>query len=72
MTTTSAHSQMAPTSPMTRSIARSGALIAAGLAVEAISFVWSHPTSFLLFAFVGVGLVALGIVSYLWALARHA
>jgi hypothetical protein len=72
MTTTNAASQTTPMPPMTRSLTRSGALIAGGLAIEAISFVWTHPTSFLLFAFVGVALVALGIVSYLWALARHA
>ncbi|MEO7795137.1 MAG: hypothetical protein ABIV06_10225 [Thermoanaerobaculia bacterium] len=55
---------------MASRLTRSGAMIAAGLAVEAISFVWVHPTSFLLFAFLGVGLVALGVVSYLWAIAR--
>ena len=69
--TTNAASPTTPATPMTRSLARSGALIAAGLAIEAISFVWTHPTSFLLFAFIGVALVGLGIVSYLWALARH-
>jgi hypothetical protein len=53
-----------------RRLARSGALIAGGLAVEAISFSWGHPTSFLLFAFVGAGLTVLGVVSYLWAIAR--
>ncbi len=58
-------------SPLTRALSRSGALIAAGLAIEAISFVWTHPTSFLLFAFIGVALVGLGIVLFLWALARH-
>lgn len=53
-----------------RALARSGALIVAGLAVEAISFSWGHPTSFLLFAFIGAGLTALGVVTYLWAIAR--
>jgi hypothetical protein len=51
-------------------LGRSAALIAVGLAVEAISFTWTHPTSFLLFAFLGASLVALGIVGYLWAIAR--
>lgn len=51
-------------------LGRAGGLVAAGLAVEAISFSWSHPTSFLLFAFAGAGLVVLGVAAYLWAIAR--
>ncbi len=58
------------TPPTARRLARSGALIVAGLAVEAITFSWGHPTSFLLFAFVGAGLTVLGAVSYLWAIAK--
>jgi hypothetical protein len=60
----------APGPSLTRRLSRSGSLIVAGLAVEAVSFSWGHPTSFLLFAFVGVALTGLGIVAYLWALAR--
>ena len=57
-------------STMPRRLARSGILIATGLLAEAISFSWIHPTSFLLFAFIGAGLVALGVVSFLWSIAR--
>jgi hypothetical protein len=53
-----------------RGLGRSGALVAVGLAVEAISMYWAHPTSFLLFAFVGGGLVAAGVLVYLWTIAR--
>ena len=58
-------------SRLTRGLGRSGALIALGLTVEAISMFWTHPTSFLLFAFVGVGLVAVGVVLYLLTIARR-
>ena len=58
-------------SQLTRGLGRSGALIALGLTVEAISMFWVHPTSFLLFAFVGVGLVAVGVVLYLVTIARR-
>ena len=58
-------------SRLTRGLGRSGALISLGLAVEAISLFWAHPTSFLLFAFVGVGLVAVGVVLYLLTIARR-
>lgn len=60
----------ASATPLQRGLARSGGLVAAGLAIEATTFFWGHPTSFLLFAFVGVALVAAGIVLYLWTIAR--
>ena len=59
-----------PSSTTARRLTRAGALLVAGLTVEALTFSWGHPTSFLLFAFVGAGLTVLGIVSYLWAIAR--
>jgi len=60
----------APASGVALGLGRSGGLIAAGLAVEAISFAWIHPTSFLLFAFFGVSLVVVGVALYLWTIAR--
>lgn len=51
-------------------LARSGGLIATGLAVEATSLLWGHPTSFLLFLFVGATLVGAGVLLYLWSIAR--
>ena len=46
----------------------SGSLVLLGLFVEAISLLWSHPTAFLLFAFVGGGLIAFGVMIYLYSL----
>lgn len=46
----------------------SSALIILGLAVEIISLLWFHPLSFVLFAFVGVTLIGLGILVYLVSL----
>jgi hypothetical protein len=46
----------------------SSALILLGLLVEVISLLWFHPLSFVLFAFLGVTLVGLGILVYLASL----
>jgi hypothetical protein len=46
----------------------SSSLIILGLLVEIVSLLWFHPLSFLLFVFVGVILIGLGIVVYLLSL----
>ena len=46
----------------------SSALIILGLLVEIVSLLWFHPLSFVLFIFVGVILMGLGIVVYLSSL----
>ena len=46
----------------------SSSLIILGLIVEIASLLWFHPLSFLLFVFVGVILIGLGIVVYLISL----
>ena len=46
----------------------SSALIILGLLIEIATVLWFHPLSFVLFAFVGVSLIGLGIVVYLAAL----
>ncbi len=43
-------------------------LIILGLITEIISLGWVHPLAFLLFAFVGASLIALGILVYLASL----
>ncbi|HTW22901.1 MAG TPA: hypothetical protein VMD78_04835 [Candidatus Baltobacteraceae bacterium] len=53
---------------MDRLLRVSGALIALGLIVEIVSLLWFHPLAFVLFAFVGVALIGLGIVVYLASL----
>ncbi len=46
----------------------SSSLIILGLLVEIVSLLWFHPLSFVLFAFVGVTLMGLGIMVYLISL----
>ena len=45
-----------------------GVLLIFGLAVEACSLFWSHPTAFLLFLFVGGLALLAGVLVYLYAL----
>jgi hypothetical protein len=51
-----------------RFIRISSTLIVLGLLVEMVSLLWFHPLSFVLFAFVGVTLIGLGILVYLASL----
>ncbi len=44
------------------------ALIIVGAAVELVSLRWVHPLAFVLFAFVAVSLIGLGILIYLASL----
>lgn len=46
----------------------SSGLIILGLLVEIVSLLWFHPLSFVLFVFVGVTLIGMGIVVYLVSL----
>jgi hypothetical protein len=46
----------------------SSALVILGLIVEVITLEWFHPLAFVLFAFVGVSLIGLGILVYLASL----
>jgi len=46
----------------------SSVLIILGLVVEIISLLWFHPLSFVLFAFVAITLIGLGILVYLASL----
>jgi hypothetical protein len=46
----------------------SSSLIILGLLVEIVSLLWFHPLSFVLFIFVGVILIGLGILVYLISL----
>jgi hypothetical protein len=53
---------------MGRLLRAASALIILGLVVEAISLMWFHPLSFVLFAFVGIALIGLGILVFLASL----
>jgi hypothetical protein len=46
----------------------SSSLVILGLLVEIVSLLWFHPLSFVLFIFVGVFLMGLGILVYLLSL----
>lgn len=45
-----------------------GALVMLGLSVELVSLGWNSPLAFMLFLSAGVGLVAVGILFFLWSL----
>jgi len=51
-----------------RSLQVSSSLVILGLLVEIASLLWFHPLSFVLFIFVGVVLMGMGIVVYLLSL----
>jgi hypothetical protein len=53
---------------LTRRLKLSGLLVGLGLAVEALTMAWSHPTAFLAFLLVGGTLVGLGVLQYLYAI----
>jgi hypothetical protein len=56
---------------LTGRLRTAGALIAAGLVVEAGSLYWAHPTAFLVFAGLGGTAIAAGVVLYLLAVASR-
>ena len=51
-----------------QSIRISGVLIALGLLVELVSFLWDHPLSFIVFVGVGGLLLAAGILYFLYTI----
>lgn len=51
-----------------RRIRISGIFLLLGLAIEVVSLLWSHPTSFLVFMTVGGFFLFLGFLAYLFSL----
>ena len=51
-----------------RQLRLAGSLLILGLAIELISLLWEKPAAFILFAFAGGGLVAGGLIMYLYSL----
>lgn len=49
----------------------SGILIAAGLIIQLISFIWVHPLSFMAFIVISCPLVAIGILVFLHSLVAN-
>lgn len=54
---------------LTRRLKLSGILVGLGLAVEALTMAWSHPTAFLVFLLLGGTMVGLGVLLYLYGIA---
>jgi hypothetical protein len=53
---------------MRRLLQVSSSLVVVGLLLEVVSLLWFHPLSFVLFAFLAVALIGLGILVYLVSL----
>ena len=54
-----------------RRIRYAGILIAAGLVIQLITFVWVHPLAFMAFILMSCPLVAIGILLYLYSLVAN-
>lgn len=52
-----------------RRIRWAGFLIAAGLIIQLITYIWIHPLAFMAFILISCPLVAIGILIYLYSLA---
>ena len=57
--------------PTRRRLVWAAWIVAAGLAIQAVSLLWSHPTAFLLFLVPGAVAVAVGVLAFLWEIATH-
>jgi hypothetical protein len=53
---------------MTRRLRWAGAIAFLGVLIEALALMWTHPTAFLAFALIGIPLVLLGVLIFLWSL----
>lgn len=60
-------SAAAQSSPIERRLFRAGLLIALGLLVQLVTFVWVHPLAFIIFLVVGCPLVLIGVLLYLYS-----
>jgi hypothetical protein len=59
---------MAAQGLMQRRLRWAGILVLLGVLTEGVALRWSHPTAFLVLAFIGMPLVMLGVVIFLWSL----
>ena len=60
-----------PGSLIERRIRWSGVLIGAGLIIQMLTLLWTHPLAFVAFLLIGCPLVAAGTLLYLYSLAVH-
>ena len=54
-----------------RHIRYAGVLIAAGLIIQLVTFLWVHPLAFMAFILISCPLVAIGILLYLYSLVAN-
>jgi len=54
-----------------RRIRWSGILVSAGLIIQMLTLLWTHPLAFVAFLMIGCPLVAAGILLYLYSLVAH-
>jgi len=54
-----------------RRIRWSGILVGAGLIIQMLTLLWTHPLAFVAFLLIGCPLVAAGILLYLYSLATY-
>ncbi len=59
---------MTSQNPMEKRLRIAGIFVLVGLLVELIALRWVHPAAFLVLAFVGIPVMSLGIVIYLYSL----
>lgn len=57
-----------PASPIERRLRWAGFLIALGLIIQLLTFIWIHPLAFIAFAVITCPLVAAGILLFLYSL----
>jgi hypothetical protein len=59
---------MSSQNSMERWLRIAGVVVLLGLLVEVLALRWVHPAAFLVFAFIGIPIAALGIAIYLYSL----
>jgi hypothetical protein len=57
--------------PIERRIRISSVLLIVGLAIEAMTLHWAHPTAFLIFMFIGGTCMGVGILLFLYSLVSN-
>ena len=57
--------------PLERSLRTGGLLVAAGIVVELLSFLWNHPLAFIVFGLLGGSLIGAGVFVFLSTVIRR-
>ena len=59
------------TPPIERRLRWAGLLIALGLIIQLLTFIWIHPLAFIAFAVIGCPLVLAGVLFYLYSVVSN-